>query len=103
MFDKFDDLLDGKIGKVVDEGNRGDFDCGDDEWVVVEGKKLYVGKEVCDIDEFDFNGGEVVLFKGDGYRGVCCYNGVVKKDGKWYWLDIMNDYMVYELGEEGEE
>lgn len=97
--DKFRDLVDGNIGRIVIEGEDKEFDGGDEDWVVVEGKKLYVGDVVDDIDGFEFEEKDLILFKGDGYRGVCCYSGVVKKEDKWYWLDIMNDYVVYELSE----
>lgn len=101
--DKLNSLLNGEVGKVVKEGEewngKDEFFCGEDEWVVVEGKKMFVGDVVDGIDEFEFDEKDLVLFLGDGYRGECCYNGVVKKDGKWFWLDIMNEYVVCELEE----
>ena len=61
-----------------------EFFVGEDDWVVVEGKKMFVGKEVEGIDEFEFEFDDnVVLFREDGYRGFVCYNGIIKKDDKW--------------------
>jgi len=100
MFDKFNKLVNGLIGRVIEEGVEEDgFFVGEDDGVVVEGRMMFVGECVGGIDEFEFDEEKLVLFRGDGYRGVECYNGVVEKDGKWFWLDVVNDYLVYELEE----
>jgi len=91
------DLFDGKApgAKVV---NYDDWD-EDKDAIVLKGQEYETGKEVGDIDTFlDKHGTEgLVLFKTDGYRGSGCYSGYMKVGGKEYTLDIINDYVVYEI------
>lgn len=98
MYSLLDKLINGLIGRVIYEGvDEGEFTWDDEGNVYVEGKLLYVGEEVCGIDEFVFDEKDLVVIMGDGYRGECCYNGMVKKDDEWYWLDIVGEYMVYTM------
>jgi hypothetical protein len=101
MFKLLDKLINGLIGKVIYEGDEDDeISWGEEGNVYYDGKKLYVGKELCGIDEFVFDEKDLVLIRSEGYRGECCYEGMVKKDDKWYWLDIVSEYMVYEMEED---
>lgn len=45
--------------------------------------------EVYDIVEFEFDG-VVKMVRSDGYRGNGCYEGVMLKDGKYYYIDVCN-------------
>lgn len=49
------------------------------------------------IDEFDFSNCEVVLNRKDGYRGFGCYEGIVIKNEKCYYIDIIDEGIVSEL------
>ena len=98
-------LIDGKIGKVVEvevgsiefEGKKVVFD--EDGIFEIDGIELCnVCEEEDGIDEFGIKDDDkLLLVKGDGYRGVCCYEGILVRDGEWYCLDVMNEYMVYKL------
>jgi len=58
--------------------------------VINEIMENYEFGEVYSIDEFDFEGCDVKLVKGESYRGVGCYEGLVEKNGKKYFIDVMN-------------
>ena len=42
------------------------------------------------IEEFDFEGCDVKLVRGVGYRGEGCYEGLIYKNGVKYYVDVMN-------------
>lgn len=91
----FLNLFNGKVGKVVEE----EIVWNECE-VVWNGKKYDVGDCVGDIEELNLDEcEEVILNKSDGYRGNGCYEGIVTKDGKLFVLDIINDFLYYELVE----
>lgn len=54
-------------------------------------------EEGVEIEEFDFSGCEIKLVKSDGYRGVGCYEGLVVKNGVSYYIDIVNEGVVYRI------
>ena len=91
-------LLGGKLGKVVEIKEGSDWNeescCN-----IIKGKEYEVGECVGEIDEFlvgkDLD--ELVLLRSDGYRGVLCYSGYMEVGGKMYVLDVINDYVVYEV------
>ena len=56
-----------------------------------------VSLEGVSIDEFNFDGGELILFGGEGYRGFGYYEGVFKKNGKLFYIDVVNDGCVFEV------
>ncbi len=93
----FRDLFDFSIegAKVV---NYDDWD-EDEEVIKIDGTRYELGSEVGDVDSFlnKHGTGGLVLFKSSGYRGTGCYSGYMKVGGKEYTLDIMNDYLVYEI------
>jgi hypothetical protein len=83
------DLFEGKVGNVMDEN---DFESK----YGVSDEFDFEGDVICDINEFDFDNCEYIdLNKSDGYRGVGCYEGIVKKNNKLYYLDIINDGVVW--------
>lgn len=49
------------------------------------------------IDEFDFTGWDIVMCRGDGYRGKLCYDGFAEKDGKKVWIDAVAEATVRPL------
>lgn len=97
MYTYLTDLLEGNVGEVR-EGSDWDEESGcanynGKQWVVGEDKGV-------DIDEFfetrDIN--NVVLYK-DEYRGDDCYSGWYEEDGTTYWLDVVGEYVVFEMEE----
>ena len=95
----FYNLVDGKIGKVVDGidfDENSKFICEGVEYKLVENKEVVFDIDdlidVIDVDK------DLVLMRSDGYRGVCCYEGIVKRnDGKLFWIDIVSDWVGYEI------
>ena len=86
-------LFEGKVGNVMDEN---DFESK----YGVSDEFDFEGDVICDIDEFDFSDCEYIdLNKSDGYRGVGCYEGIVKKNNELYYLDIINDGVVWRFGD----
>ena len=53
--------------------------------------------EVYEIEEFEFDG-VVKLVRGDGYRGNGCYEGVMMKEGKYYYIDVVNGEVEEVIG-----
>lgn len=53
--------------------------------------------EGIDIEDFDFSGCEIKLVKSDGYRGLGCYDGLVVKDGVSYYIDIVNEGVLFKI------
>ncbi len=41
---------------------------------------------------------ESILFLSDGYHGTEFYNGLILKDGKWYFIDFYCEGTFYEIG-----
>ena len=82
----FFELFDGNVGKVLSED---DFNKKFGEF--------YSGEYVSDIERFDFSNCEIVLNKSDGYRGFGCYEGIVIKNEKSYYIDIVSEGIVCEL------
>lgn len=80
------ELFDGEVGNVMNE-NEFNKKFG----------KFNGGEDICDIESFDFENSEIYLCKVDGYRGEGCYDGIVVKDGKSYFLDIVSEGVVCEL------
>jgi hypothetical protein len=96
--DLSNNLLKGKVGKVVEIENGDDWD-DDNCFVLYDGKKFELLDEVNDIDSFFENRdvSKVVLFM-DVEEGFCL-NGLYFENDKVFWLDIMNDYNVFEVKE----
>ena len=95
--DMFYKLWDGEVGSVVEVRDWNEDECVS-EW---KGKR-YNGEEVVGgIDEWlegkDLS--KLELVRDDGYRGIGCYGGWMELDGLVYWLDIMNEYEVWEMRE----
>ena len=86
------ELFDGVVGNVMSD------DEFDEKYGIFE---IDFGVDVvCEVSEFDFDGVEYIdLSRGDGYRGEGCYEGIVKKNNKLYYFDIMSDGVVYEFNE----
>ena len=99
----WNDMWDGKIGKVLDNcllKSTDNFYWNDDRCeVMYEGKLYSAGKELCSVDDFEFKDEELVLIKEDGYRGLGCYSGYVVREGVLYYFDVLNDFVVYEMEE----
>jgi len=49
------------------------------------------------IEKFDFSDCEIMLVESDGYRGVGCYEGLVVKNNISYYIDIVNDGVVFKI------
>lgn len=86
------DLFNGKIGNVMTETEfemkYGFFEIDDGE------------DAVCTIEEFDFDGCDVIdLNKGEGYRGEGCYEAIVRKNGKMYFVSVVSEGCLYEFFE----
>jgi hypothetical protein len=80
------ELINGEVGIVLSE-NEFNKKFGN----------VYCGNIVSDIKDFDFSNCEMFLCESEGYRGFGCYEGIVIKDEKSYYLDIVNDGIVCEL------
>lgn len=95
MFAYLDKLLNGEVGEVI----YGDDWNYERECMVIDGEDYELGEMVSGIDEFlEENGVEnLKLFRSDGYRGEYCYSGYMKIGDKEYSLEIMSDYVVYEI------
>lgn len=99
------DMVDGKVGKVVNVGDikgmvfKGvEFESvGDDVYVDVGVKGMVLGDDVVNVDEFEVEEKDLVLLLSDGYRGMCCYEGWVVNDKGVFWLDLVNDGLVYKM------
>jgi hypothetical protein len=97
MNDLYEKIVDGKVGNVI---NKDDWD-EEKDLGVHKGKYWSVEQEVADIDTFlkhrDLS--NLTLYRSEGYRGVMCYSGWYEEDDDMYWLDVINDYMVYRVVE----
>lgn len=51
----------------------------------------YRFENVVNVEGFDFDNSNVKMVKSDGYRGNGCYEGLIEKDGKLFYIDVMND------------
>lgn len=93
MEDYFWDLVNGNIGKVVPDN--------DDCLFIVDGKEYEIDSYVTSVDEFldgkDLS--KLTLFRGDGYRGVCCYYGAYVDETGVYMLDIVSEDQVCKMKE----
>lgn len=80
------DLFDGNVGIVMSKSkfnNKfGEFESGE---------------EIEMIEYFNFDDGELFLSKGNGYRGVGCYEGVFVKGNEKYYVDVINEGVVCKL------
>ena len=94
-------LVNGEVGTVREVSDWNEDEC----CIEIDNVKYKLGEEVDGIDEFlkDKNLDDLVLFRGDGYRGIMCYSGYIEVDGKEYTLDIINEYVVYEITKISEE
>ena len=104
----FSKLQNGNVKTTLNE------DCWDieNEVTMIEGRRYGVSYDetaILDIDEwiekYDVVVDDIVMCKGDGYRGVTFYNGYyLDKSTNTYWdLDVMGDYVAMKLMELGDE
>jgi len=80
------EMFEGSVGNVL-ENSEFDNMFGD----------FYSGDEVELVEYFDFSSGELFLNKSNGYRGEGCYEGIFVRDGKKYYIDIINEGVVCEI------
>ena len=97
----FKQLVHGTVGKVNDGVEVWDED---EDCVVLDDVKYDMGEEIGDIDDFleDVGVDNLTLYKDqykDQYRDEAgyCDGIVITESGDVYWLEITNEYMVYEL------
>lgn len=99
------DMIDGKVGNVVEVGNIDGMKVGEFEFVLsdkcfdgdFEVKGMEVGDVVGECEEFECEVSELLFVRSDGYRGECCYDGYVVRGDKLYWMDLVGDGVVCEM------